>query len=90
MSSSAKIVQLANGKRAIEWTSGERPAVNHWYLTKDSETDYWKIAKDYHDPKRKITYYKVVEYYNGDNLFCGKSLAMIREIMREYTYRMVI
>ena len=52
--------------------------------------DYWKIRKDYHSPVTGITYYKIVEYYNGDNLYCGSTLAQVREIMRDNTYRMVL
>ena len=85
-----KWVQLPNGKSAVEWVRYEKPCVNHWYLCKDSNTDYWKIMKDYHSPETKQTYYKIVEYYNGDILYCGHTLAQIREIIRDNTYRMVI
>lgn len=90
MNEPLKTIQLSNGKHAVEWTHKEKPAVNQWYLCKDSETDYWKIAKDYHSPETRETYYKIVEYYNGDILYCGHTLAQIREIMRSETYRMVI
>ena len=83
-------ILLPNGKYAFKWTRYEKPSVNHWYLCKDSYTDYWKIMKDYHSPETKITYYKIVEYYNGDILYCGHTLAQIREIIRDNTYRMVI
>ena len=82
-------VKLANGKTAVKWTTKERPSVNHWYMLR-REMDYWKILKDFHSPETNITYYKIVEYYNGDIIFCGKTLAQIREIMRDFTYRMVI
>ena len=83
-------ILLPNGKYAFKWTRYEKSSVNHWYLCKDSNTDYWKIVKDYHSPETKTTYYKVVEYYNGDILYCGHTLAQIREIIRDNTYRMVI
>ena len=83
-------ILLPNGKYAFKWTRYEKPSVNHWYLCKDSYTDYWKIMKDYHSPETKTTYYKIIEYYNGDILYCGHTLAQIREIMRDNTYRMVI
>ena len=83
-------VLLPNGKTGIEWTQREKPSVNHWYMTKDSDTDYWKIVKDFHSPETRITYYKIVEYYNGYILYCGRTLAQLREIMRDNTYRMVI
>ena len=90
MNGTLNTVQLPNGKHAVEWTRREKPCLNHWYLCKDSDTTYWKIAKDYHSPETKITYYKIIEYYNGDILYCGHTLEQIREIMRDCTYRMVI
>lgn len=90
MNEPVKTILLPNGKNAVEWTTREKPSVNHWYLCKDSDTDYWKITKDYHSPETKQTYYKIVEYYNGDILYCGHTLAQIREIVRDNTYRMVI
>lgn len=85
-----KTVLLPNGKRAVEWISREKPCVNHWYLCKGSDMDYWKITKDYHSPETKQTYYKIVEYYNGSIIYCGHTLAQIREIVRDNTYRTVI
>lgn len=73
----------------VPWSRTERPCVNHWYRTINGECDYWKIIKDYHSKERNITYYKIVEYYNGDQLFCGKSLASVREIMRQNTWKKV-
>ena len=90
MNEPLKTILLPNGKSAVEWTQREKPSVNHWYSTKDSDTDYWKIMKDFHSPETNETYYKIVEYYNGDMLYCGHTLAQIREIMRDNTYRMVI
>ena len=83
------IVALASGKKAYIWTNNEKPSINHWYMTR-REIDYWKIQKDFHCQENNVTYYKIVEYYNGDCLFTGKTLAQIREIMRDNTYRMVI
>ena len=90
MNEPLKTTLLPNGKTAVEWTKREKPSVNHWYLCKDSDTDYWKIQKDYYSPETKQTYYNIREYYNGDILFSGHTLALIREIMRDNTYRMVI
>ena len=90
MNEPLKTIPLPNGKNAVEWTKREKPSVNHWYLCKYSYTDYWKIMKDYHSPETKQTYYKIVEYYNGDIFFCGFTLEQIREIIRQNTYRMVI
>lgn len=83
------IVQLPNNKTGIRWTNRERPSINHWYRC-IGDVDYWKILKDFHSPERKITYYKIVEYYNGDILYSGKTLAQLRELIRDNTYRMVI
>ena len=85
-----KGIPLPGGKTGIEWTSREKPSLNHWYRTKDYEQDYWKIVKDYHAPQTGMTYYKIVEYYNSDILYAGKTLAQLREIMRNWTFRMVI
>ena len=80
---------LPDGRTAYEWTKSEKPCVNHWYLMKDAETDFLKIVKDYYDSSRRETLYKIVEYYNGDNLYSGRSLSVVREIMRNETYRKV-
>lgn len=70
----------------ILWTHGEKPCLNHWYrMIKDD--DFLKIVKDYHNEEENITYYKIVEYRQGDNLYTGKTLARARTIMRELTYR---
>ena len=90
MSEPMKGITLANGKTGIEWTSKEKPCVGHWYLCKDSESDYLKITKDYYCEPLKTTFYRIVEYYNGDILYVGHTLAQIREILRDNTYRMVI
>ncbi len=90
MNNTTKMVPLVNGRNAIEWTQCEKPSVNQWYLSKDSEDDYWKITKDFYSEETKETYYRIVEYYNGDILYCGRSLSQVREIMRDNTYRTVI
>ena len=86
-----KTVSLEPSLTAFLWTNKEKPAVNHWYrVIGDSDRDYWKIVKDFHSPETKETYYKIIEYYNGDVLYSGHTLAQIREIIRNNTYRMVI
>ena len=90
MSEPLKTIPLPNGKNAVEWTHKEKPCVNHWYLCKDLYIDYWKITTDFYSPETKKTYYRIVEYYNSDVLYTGHTLAQVREIMRENTYRMVI
>ena len=84
-----KTIQLSDGKTAYLWTTKEKPSINHWYRLK-YQADYWKIKKDFYCEANKTTYYKIIEYYNGDVLYTYHSLARIREIMRENTYRMVI
>lgn len=90
MNRTLKTIQLPNGKNAVEWTNSEKPSVNHWYLCKDTDTDYWKITKDFYSPETKETYYRIVEYYNSDVLYIGHTLDQVREIMRENTYRKVV
>lgn len=86
-----QVEKLPGNKSGIMWTSNERPSLNHWYRVWGSDSvAYWKMVKDYHSPETKETYYKIVDYYQGDNMYCGKSLAQLRQIMRENTYRMVI
>lgn len=82
-------IRLASGKTATRWTRREKPEVNHWYQLRLS-VDYWKIQKDFHSPEKNTTYYRIVEYVNGDLIYSGKSLAQCREIIRENTYRMVV
>lgn len=86
----AETVILPDGKTAYTWSHKEKPSVNHWYRIIAKEPDYYKILKDFYSPETKITYYKIVEYYNGDQIHVGKTLAQIRELIRESTYRMVI
>lgn len=86
-----KTVSLKPNLTAFLWTNKEKPELNHWYrVIGDDDRDYWKIAKDYHSQETGITYYKIIEYYNGDIMCCGKTLAQCRELIRENTYRMVI
>lgn len=74
----------------IKWKRTEKPCLNHWYRLISNEKDYWQIRKDFHSPETNQTYYKIVEYYNGDNLYTGSTLAQARELMRCHTYRVVI
>ena len=86
-----KTVSLKPNLTAFLWTNKEKPELNHWYrVIGDVDRDWWKIAKDYHSQETGITYYKIIEYYNGDIMCCGKTLAQCRELIRENTYRMVI
>lgn len=47
-----KLIKLTNGKSAYEWTSKEKPALNHWYMCIDSESDYWKKSRKIFTVKR--------------------------------------
>lgn len=86
-----KIVHLKNGLKAFEWTGNEKPCVNHWYLIKgEGYKDYWKITKDYYSPELNMTFYRIVEFYNGSILYSGKTLSQVRDLMRYGTYRAVI
>ena len=82
-------IRLASGKTATRWTRLEKPEVNHWYQLRLA-MDYWKIQKDFRSPEKGITYYRIVEYVNGDLIYSGKTLAQCRELIRENTYRMVV
>lgn len=81
---------LSNGKTAWPWSANEKPELNHWYQCSAFPGDYWKILKDFRDQESGLTYYKIVEYYNGETLAVGQSLAECREIIRDHTYRMVV
>ena len=82
-------VQLASGKTAFRWSNREKPSLNHWYQLREC-MDYWKIQKDFYCNETNITYYRILEYYNSDLIYCGKTLAQARQLIRENTYRMVI
>lgn len=85
-------VHLSNGKIAVEWSqnSNEKPNVNQWYQMIDSDYIFWKIMKDYRCQETKTTYYKIVDYYNGDDIYHGCTLAECRRIIKENTYRQVV
>lgn len=73
----------------IPWEKKEKPNVNQWYRTRDDQ-DYWKIVKDFYSPELKTTFYKIVAYYNGDNVYTGKTLGAIRILMKENTWRKAV
>ena len=85
----AETVKLASGKTAFRWSNHEKPCLNHWYQLRECQ-DYWKIQVDFYCKETNITYYRILEYYNADLIYCGKSLAQARQLIRENTYRMVI
>lgn len=72
----------------VRWGKDEKPLINNWYRvigTKDK--DYWKIMKDYHNPLRGVTYWKIVSFYEGEPVVVGKALAYCRMLMKEGTYK---
>ena len=76
-------------KQGVKWSRNEKPEVNHWYKVIEGD-DCWKIVKDFYSKERNITFYRIVEYYNADCLYVGRTLAQCREIIRDNCYRMVI
>lgn len=86
----ALVVALASGKTAYRWARNEKPMLNHWYQLRESSEEMWRIRKDFYCHERNITYYKIEEYYNGDIIYSGKTLAQCRELIRDNTYRMVV
>ena len=82
-------MQTMNAGIRIEWTEQLKPNVNQWYREKDGD-DFLKITKDFRSPEEKVTYYKIVSYYDCDVRFRGISLAHARSIMRELTYRKAV
>ena len=76
-------------KVGVKWSRNEKPEVNHWYKVIE-EDDYRKIVKDFYSKERNITFYRIVEYYNADCMYVGRTLAQCREIIRDNCYRMVI
>ena len=80
---------LSNGKTALPWSENEKPELNHRYQCSALPLDYWKIVKDFHDQEIGTTYYKIIEYYNGETLAVGETLMGCREIIRDHTYRVV-
>lgn len=77
-------------EKCIPWKQTDKPCLNHWYRMIESADDYWKVVKDFHSPETNLTYYKIVEYHNGDVLYCGSTLAQARQLIRENTYKMVV
>ena len=77
-------------EKLILWRQTDKPCVNNWYRTNERDLDYWKIVKDFHSPETNLTYYKIVEYHNGDVMYSGSTLAQARQIVRENTYKMVV
>lgn len=79
---------LPDGEIGVKWLNTEKPCLNHWYRVIQKDCDYWKVVKDYYNPERNVTLYKIVEYYNGDVIYSGLALWQIRSIMRDCTFRM--
>ena len=71
----------------IEWKSGERPRVNTWYRTRDY-SDMMCIRPDYKLKDRQL--YKIVVYFHGDNICCGKSFYQLQSLIKEQCWGSVM
>lgn len=70
------------------WKEADRPLINAWYrVIGGHNLAYWKIKKDYYNPRSGKTYWKIIDYYNGDVICQGKSLYYCRKLMKENTYK---
>ena len=70
------------------WASDDKPLINCWYRVIGGHSlSYWKIKKDYYDPRLGRCYWKIVDYYNGDVIVQGKSLVYCRQMMKENTLK---
>ena len=85
----AKDPYIAPGVNVRYWTEKDKPCLNQWYRLRMADNVFWKIQKDYYDVDRQVTLYKIVEYYSGDNLYCGCALWQARKIIKETTYQSV-
>ena len=75
----------------IEWTEKEKPNVNQWYRCKDDKkVDFWKIRKEFHSEETRKTYYRIVSYYYGMDIYEDLTLAKAREIMKDWTFRKAV
>lgn len=73
------------------WKANEKPNVNQWYRIKsETDVDFYKITKDFRSEELQTTFYKIVEYVNSDIIFCGKTLAQAREILKDFTWRKAV
>lgn len=74
----------------IKWDPDkkEKPMINAWYrVIGGHNLAYWKIVKDFYNQRLGRCYWKIVDYYNGDIICCGKSLHYCREMIRQNCYK---
>ncbi len=71
----------------LEWGTGDKPDINHWYMLRDW-SDRIQIRKDY--KMHGVWYYKIVTYYNADQIHCGKPLIKLRQLVRQMTFRAIV
>ncbi len=74
----------------VKWDSNskEKPLLNCWYrVIGGHNLSYWKIMKDYYNPRLGRCYWKIVDYYSGDIIVCGKALHYCRDMIRENCYK---
>ncbi len=70
------------------WGEDDKPLINAWYRVIGGQNlAYWKIMKDYYNPRLGRCYWKIIDYYNRDIICQGKSLAYCRQLMKENTYK---
>lgn len=73
--------------KGIEWKPGDKPRVNVWYRTRDY-VDMLSIRPDYKLKEKQL--YKIVVYFNGHNIYCGKTLYKCRSLIKEMCFAAVM
>lgn len=71
----------------IEWKPGDKPRVNVWYRTRDY-ADMLSIRPDYKLKDKQL--YKIVVYFHGDNIYCGKTLSKAQSLIKEMCFAAVM
>lgn len=71
----------------IEWKPGDKPRVNVWYRSRDYE-DMYCIRSDYKLKGKQL--YKIVVYFHGDCICCGKSLYQLQSLIKEMCWGAVM
>lgn len=71
----------------IEWKPGDKPRLNTWYRTRDFSVMLC-IRPDYKLKEKQL--YKIVVYFNGDNIYCGKTLYKCQSLIKEMCFAAVM
>lgn len=88
--SGKKVLRMAADElnfTGIEWKHGENPRLNTWYRTRDYE-DMYCIRPDYKLKGKQL--YKIVVYFHGDCICCGKSLYQLQSLIKEMCWGAVM